>query len=94
MTLTPNKWRSKSYSILKQTKLAAAYAAEFQQIAAKMEWEDKALTAKYYKGLKDLVKDRIVKTNQPEKLDKMIEKSIFIDNRQYKRQLKQESKPS
>ena len=53
----------------KQTKLAAAYAAEFQQIAAKIEWEDKALTAKYYKGLKDSVKDRIVETNRPEELN-------------------------
>ena len=59
-----------------------------------MEWEDKALTAKYYKDLKDSVKDRIVETDRPEKLDKMIKKSIIIDNRQYKRRLEQEGKSS
>ena len=79
---------------LKQTKLAAAYTAEFQQIAAKMEWESKALTAKYYKGLKDSVKDRIVKIDRPKELNEMIEKSIIIDNRQYKRRLEREGKPS
>ena len=65
---------------MKQTKLAAVYAAKFQQIAAKTKWEDKALIAKYYKGLKNSVKDRIVKTDQPEKLDKMVEKSFIINN--------------
>ena len=35
---------------------------------------------KYYKDLKDFIKDKIVETDQPEKLDKMIEKLIIIDN--------------
>ena len=74
--------------------MATTYITEFQQIAAKMEWEDKTLTAKYYKGLKDSVKDRIVKTNQPEELDKMIKKLIIINNGQYKLRLEQEGKPS
>ena len=79
---------------LKQTKSATAYAAEFQQIATNIEWENEALTAKYYKDLKYSVKNKIVKANQPNELDKMIEKSIIIDNRQYKRQLKWEDKPN
>ena len=79
---------------MKQTKSAAAYAAEFQQIATKTEWEDKALMAKYYKDLKDFVKDRIVETDQPEKLDEMIEKSIIINNHQYERRLEKEKKLS
>ena len=37
--------------------------------------------AKYYKNLKDSVKDKIVKTNRPKKLDKIIKKLIIIDNR-------------
>ena len=48
---------------LKQTMLAAAYVTEFQQIATKTKWENEALTAKYYKDLKDSVKDKIVKTD-------------------------------
>ena len=79
---------------LKQTKSAAAYAAEFQQIAAKTEWKNKALTAKYYKGLKDSVKVRIIKTNRLEELDEIIKKSIIIDNHQYERRLEREGKPS
>ena len=79
---------------LKQTKLAAAYMAEFQQIAAKTEWEDKAFTAKYYKGLKNFIKDRIVETDWPEELDKIIEKLIIIDNCQYKCRLERKGKPS
>ena len=50
--------------------------------------------AKYYKGLKILVKNRIVKTDQTKKLDKMIKKSTIINNRQYKRRLEWEDKPS
>ena len=42
---------------LKQIKLTAVYSAKFQQITAKMEWENKALTVKYYKGLKNFIKD-------------------------------------
>ena len=50
--------------------------------------------AKYYKGLKDFVKNRIVETDQPKKLDKMIKRLIIIDNCQYERRLEQEDKPS
>ena len=79
---------------LKQTKLVAAYITKFQQIAVKIEWKDEILTAKYYKGFKDSVKDKIIKTNWPEKLDKMIKKSIIINNCQYKCWLEYEEKLS
>jgi len=34
--------------ILKMNKLTAKYAAEFQQIAALMNWDDDALVSQYY----------------------------------------------
>ena len=66
---------------------AATYAANFQRHAAYMNWDDTALTAQYYKGLKNFVKDEISRSERPSTLAKMIEKSVIIDNRAYKRSM-------
>jgi hypothetical protein len=73
---------------LKQKTSAADYSAHFQRISAHLAWGDEALLATYYDGLKDLVKDEIIrKENQPTTLSAMIEASIKIDNRLFERQL-------
>ena len=41
----------------------------------------------FYKGLKDRVKDDIARVNQPSQLQSMITLAIWIDDRQYKREL-------
>ena len=45
-----------------------------------MEWDDDALTAIYYKGLKDPVKDELSRDEIPKDMDKIVEKAIRIDN--------------
>ena len=71
---------------------AATYAANFQRHAAYTNWDDTALTAQYYKGLKDFVKDEISRSERPSTLAKMIEKSVIIDNRVYKRSMEKSQK--
>jgi hypothetical protein len=72
---------------LRQLKATATYAAEFQQYAGRTDWDDSALTAQYYRGLKDAVKDDIVRGERPQNLQDMISVSIRIDNRLHERNL-------
>ena len=46
---------------MRQKGSAAAYAAEFQQHAGKTDWGDNALIAKFYQGLKNHIKDDIIR---------------------------------
>jgi hypothetical protein len=43
--------------------------------------------AKYYKGLKDSVKDDLAKVDKPDDLADLIEQAVQIDNRLYERAL-------
>ena len=71
---------------------AAMYAANFQRHAVYMNWDDIILTAQYYKGLKDFIKDEIFCSERPSTLVKMIEKSVIIDNCAYKRSMEKSQK--
>ncbi len=66
--------------ILKMNKSAVKYAAEFQRIAALMNWDNDALVLQYYWGLNETIKDEIVRMNWPEKLQNMINTSININS--------------
>jgi len=74
--------------ILKMNKLAAKYAAEFQQIAALTDWDDDALVLQYYWGLNETIKDEIVRMNQPEELQNMINIFININSCQWEQRMK------
>ena len=74
---------------LHQQESAHSYIAKFQQIASFLEWEDLALSYQYYKKLKNNVKDCISDQGQPDSLNKLINMTIWIDDRQHKQQLKQ-----
>jgi len=74
--------------ILRQDGSAAKYSTEFQQIATLTEWDDEALTSQYYWGLKDTIKNEIVRMNRPEDLQGMIDAFINIDSRQWEQQMK------
>ena len=52
------KWTLMS---LQQWESAATYAAEFQRIAFKTEWEDISLITQFYRELKNSVKNDIMK---------------------------------
>ena len=71
---------------------AATYAANFQRHAAYTNWDNTALTAQYYKGLKDFVKDKISRSERPSTLAAMIEKSVIIDNQAYERSMEKSQK--
>jgi len=61
-------------------KSAAKYVAEFQQIAALMDWDDDTLVSQYYWGLNKTIKDEIVRMDQPEELQNMINTFININS--------------
>ncbi|MGH2639281.1 MAG: hypothetical protein ACRDF4_08395, partial [Rhabdochlamydiaceae bacterium] len=69
----------------------ASYAAEFQQYAARTEWDENALTAKFYQGLKDRIKDDIARGDRPEDLEDMVEIAVRIDTRQFERSLEKKN---
>ena len=70
---------------LRQTKSAADYTAHFTRLSAATNWEDAALTAMYYAGLKDAVKDEIARGERPDNLRAVTTMAIRIDNRLYER---------
>jgi len=74
--------------ILKMNKLTVKYAAEFQQIAALMNWDNDTLVLQYYWGLNETIKDEIVRMNWPEELQNMINIFINIDSHQWEWQMK------
>jgi len=74
--------------ILKMNKLTVKYAAEFQWIAALMNWDDDALVLQYYWGLNETIKDEIVRMNQSEELQNMINIFININSCQWKQRMK------
>ena len=70
---------------LKQKGSAAIYTVEFNRYTIKTGWNDTALKDKYYKGLKELVKDELSWNDFPDLFKELIEDAIYIDNRFYKR---------
>ncbi len=74
--------------ILKMNKSAAKYAAEFQWIAALMNWDDDTLVLQYYWGLNETIKDEIVRMNWSEELQDMIDIFININSCQWKWRMK------
>ncbi len=83
------KWAAERWlHILKMNKLTVKYAAEFQQIAALMNWDNDALVLQYYWELNETIKDEIVRMNWPEKLQNMINIFINIDSHQWEQRMK------
>ncbi|RYP03653.1 hypothetical protein DL765_010434 [Monosporascus sp. GIB2] len=73
---------------LKQKGPASKYAVNFKILVAKAGWGDKeedALIDIFYKGLKDDVKDEIIRVERTLTLDEYIGKAVKIDNRQFER---------
>ena len=85
----PNQVSSteRQISQLKQEKSAAQYASDFRRLSSLIEWNDAALSNKYYVGLKENIKDYLTRYDKPETLDELITLSITADNRLYERYL-------
>jgi len=65
---------------LKQKDSAVTYTANFQQLAAKTQWGKTALQHQFYIGLKDGVKDKIIRSKKPDNLQELIALAVKIDN--------------
>src|SRR5271169_1154130 len=78
---------ARSLDHLRQTSSAAAYAAEFRRYATILNWEDEPLAHRFYQGLKDPIKDEIVRFGRPNQLEPLVQLTIDIDSRLYDRAL-------
>lgn len=66
---------------LRQYKSVAAYTAEFTQYAVRVNWGDEALMVQYRKGLKETVKDELMRRDKPDDLADLKNLAMGIDNR-------------
>lgn len=73
-------------SSLRQTKSASHYAAEFRRLSARLDITNESKTFMFYQGLKEEVKDELVKIiTPPEEFLEYVELAIRIDTRLYER---------
>ncbi len=75
---------------LRQKIFAATYSISFQHIVMNTKWDDAALISQFYQKLQEKVKNEIVRIDKLIDLQKMIFRTMIIDNRQYKRCLKKD----
>lgn len=71
----------------RQTTSVAAYASDFRRFASLTSWNDSALCAQFYRGLKDAIKDELAKMGRADTLDQLIEIAIRLDNRMQERKM-------
>lgn len=71
---------------LKQTRAASEYVANFLQIASRIPWDETYLKDRFYRGLKEDVKDELCKIDKAmTTLDNYMETAVKIDNRNFAR---------
>src|SRR6266513_2132597 len=76
---------------LQQTESVQEYTSRFYAMSAKTEWDNDALSAIYYKGLKDPIKDELSRKDITKDMDEIVEKAIRIDNRLQERRAEKRS---
>ena len=64
------------------------YNVEFNRLAVKLRWDDRALRHRYYKGLPDRIKDEISRTGKPATLLEMKNLAQVFDARHWERSRK------
>jgi hypothetical protein len=72
---------------LRQQGSATDYASKFHQLSSRVNWDQAAFAAVFYKGLKDTVKDELARLDRPDDLMPLVELAIRIDNRLWERRL-------
>lgn len=73
---------------LVQTGSAAVYSSTFSKISSLLGWNDVALRAQFYAGLKSEVKDALAMLPEdPKDLNALSEMAIRLDNRIYERKM-------
>ena len=68
---------------LKQKGLAVNYSAKFQRLSFHTGYNNEALKRSFYKGLKDKIKDELLRINESQNLTYLVKASIRINERQY-----------
>jgi vacuolar-type H+-ATPase subunit F/Vma7 len=72
---------------LRQTGSASVYAAEFQQIISHLDLDEDTYIWLFERGLKDNIKDELMRIDRPKDLTTLIEIAVKFDNRLYERDL-------
>lgn len=75
---------------LRQRGSATGYVADFTRLAALVNWNDEALCAQFYRGLKDSIKDELARTEKPKDLKTYKEIAVRIDTRLFERHLEKD----
>ncbi len=60
---------------------AADYAIEFRTLAATCEWNEQALSARFLEGLSGEIKEEILSSDPPTRLDQLVELAVRLDKR-------------
>lgn len=77
---------TRSFQALTQTTSAAAYSTEFFRLAAFLQWNDQALQAQFYAGLKPDVKDALALADRNfETVQALSSFATRLDNRLFER---------
>jgi hypothetical protein len=78
---------------LRQKGSATSYTRDFQRYSTRTEWGDEALRYQYRKGLKDFVKDELLRTgHSTDTLESLITAACEIDNAWYERSMEKKGK--
>lgn len=72
---------------LRQKGSASSYIADFTRYATVVDWNDEALAAQFYRGLKDIIKDELAHTTKPKDLKTLQDTAVRIDTRLFERQI-------
>lgn len=79
---------------LRQKTSTADYAAKFQEYSPITEWDDEALMAMFKRGLKDSVKDELMRDGRAnEDLGQLMATCIDLDDRLYERAMEKRRYP-
>lgn len=89
----PDKERAAAQQLMniRQKGPASKYAVEFRNLMLKANMvdgnDDDILVDMFYRGLKDEVKDEVIRIERPVSLSKYITEAVKIDNRQFERRM-------
>lgn len=75
---------------LRQRGSASSYVADFTRYTAIVSWNDEALCAQFYRGLKDTIKDELARTEKPKDLKTLKDIAVRIDTRLFERHLERD----
>lgn len=69
------------------------YAAKFQQISSRLNWEDGPKMVASYHGLRDEIKDELAKQDRPKEFMDYIAMAVRIDKRLFERRMEKRNVP-